>query len=188
MKPQQLRDQTLKFSLPSNSESTKRQHSPLADISNTHKSGVLQTTNYCQITTTSSNQNLECTDLHSSDSDFEIDSPLKTKVHTNHALALCEDNKESVGKLEPNGEENSSENKPVEWNHLDPCLQALLPSEKGLTYVITELNQLPVEEFPGAPEYYSYEATVRIDIVDKEAAQSWMQKMMQHSKCTYRHS
>ena len=47
-------------------------------ISVIHMSGVPQTTNYCQITITSSNQNLECTDLHSSDSDFEINSPLKT--------------------------------------------------------------------------------------------------------------
>ena len=53
----------------------------------------------------------------------------------------------------------SDKNKPVEWDYLDPALQALLPSEKGLTYVITEFNQLPAEEFPGAPEY-SYEATV----------------------------
>ena len=29
---------------------------------------------------------------------------------------------------------------------------------------------------------------MRINLTDKEAAQSWMQKMMQHSKCTYRHS
>ena len=81
----------------------------------------------------------------------------------------------------------SDVNKPVDWDHLDPSLKALLPSEKGITYVITELNQLPAEDFPGAPEY-SYEATVRINLTDKEAAQLWMQKMMQHSKCTYRHS
>ena len=53
--------------------------------------------------------------------------------------------------------------------------------------MITELNQLPADDFPGAPEHL-YEATLRINLTEKEAAQSWMQKMMQHSKCTYRHS
>ena len=76
---------------------------------------------------------------------------------------------------------------PVEWNDLHPSLKELLPSEKGVTYVITELNQLPTEEFAGAPKY-SYKTTVRINLTDKEAVQSWMQKMMQHSKCTYRHT
>ena len=53
--------------------------------------------------------------------------------------------------------------------------------------MITDLNQLPAEGFSGPPEY-SYEATVRINLTHKEAAQLWMQKMMQHSKCTFCHS
>ena len=57
----------------------------------------------------------------------------------------------SVGELEVMDSENKPG--PLEWDHLDPSLKALLPSEEGLTYVITELNHLPREDFPGAPEY-----------------------------------
>ena len=122
-----------------------------------------------------------------SDSDFE-DSQQMFFRSDRSRHALMED--KSIGR------ENSSksvdlakviETEPVEWNDLHPSLKEFLPSEKGVTYVITELNQLPTEEFAGAPKY-SYETTVRINLTDKEAVQSWMQKMMQHSKCTYRHT
>ena len=70
----------------------------------------------------------------------------------------------SVGELEVMDSENKPG--PLEWDYLDPSLKALLPSEEGLTYVITEFNHLPTENFPGAPEY-SYEATVRINLTDR---------------------
>ena len=115
----------------------------------------------------------------SSDSDFETNSLLKKKsrkvniTKNNHAPALYENNSimdRSVDKPDPKClEEVDSENKRVEWDNLDASLKALLPSEKGLTYVITELNQLPADDFPGAPEH-SYEATVQINLTEKEAA------------------
>lgn len=76
----------------------------------------------------------------------------------NHAPTINSVLGRSVDKPEPiiELEEMDNENKQIEWDHLDPSLKALLPSEKGLTYVITELNHLPAEDFPGAPEY-SYE-------------------------------
>ena len=52
----------------------------------------------------------------------------------------------SVGELEITNSENKPG--PLERDHLDPSLKALLPSE-GLTYVTTELNHLPTEDFPG---------------------------------------
>ena len=41
-----------------------------------------------------------------------------------------------------------------------PALQALLPPEEGLTYVITEYTPLPTEDFHEAPEN-SFQATVQ---------------------------
>jgi hypothetical protein len=167
-----LQDRHFKLNFPSKNDKRLVEHSPLADITNTQECDIQhQSTKSCQSKITKSNQNLQDTDT---DSDFENDSRKYGKVRINHAPAL---------------QEIDSENKPgpLEWDHLDPSLKALLPSETGLTYVITELNHLPAENFPGAPEY-SYEATVRINLTNKEAAQSWIQKMMQHSKCTYRHS
>ena len=84
-------------------------------------------------------------------------------------------------------QDNNEEAETLEWEHLHPALQTLLPPEQGLTYMVTDFTLLPSEDFPGAPEH-SYEATVRINITEKESAQSWMQKMMEHSKCTYQHT
>ena len=72
------------------------------------------------------------------------------------------------------------ENKPgpLEWDHLDPYLKVLLPSEKG-DMCDHRAQSLTYRGFSWSPEY-SYDATVRINLADKGAAQSWMQKMMQH--------
>ena len=76
---------------------------------------------------------------------------------------------------------------PVAWVNLSKPLQELLPNESGTTYVVTEMERLPTERFLGAPAY-AYKATIRINITRPEKAQEWLQNMMKHSKCTYRHT
>lgn len=66
-------------------------------------------------------------------------------------------------------------------------MRVLLPNETGVTYVVTSLEKLSKEEFSGAPAF-AFKITVRINIVNAEDAKKWLQSMMQHSKCTYRHS
>ena len=73
------------------------------------------------------------------------------------------------------------------WDMLDSSLQTVLPNEEGVTYVVTEFNDLSTSNFPGAPDH-AFEATVRINVKTKDAAEEWLQKMMEHSKCTYRHT
>ena len=41
--------------------------------------------------------------------------------------------------------------------------------------------------FSGAPSH-AFKATVRINIHSKEEAQSWLEQMMDYSKCTYHHT
>ena len=78
-------------------------------------------------------------------------------------------------------------NEICEWEELNPALQSFIPPDDGFTYVITEFVSLSTESFPGSPKY-AYKATVRINAVSADSAKSWMQKMMIHSRCTYRHT
>ena len=48
-----------------------------------------------------------------------------------------------------------------------------------------EFTTLPT--FSGTSAY-AFEATMRINLKTKDDAQEWLQNMMQHSKCTYRHT
>ena len=127
-------------------------HSPLADITNTQKCDPSSSFYRSKI-----NQNLQDTDT---DSDFKTDLQIKNKCGKLHLTkSNCAPTTQevdsamdrSVGELEVMDSENKPG--PLEWDYLDPSLKALLPSEEGLTYVITELNHLPTEDFPGAPEY-----------------------------------
>lgn len=43
-----------------------------------------------------------------------------------------------------------------------PALEELLPPQKGVSYVMKEFTELPLEEFSGAPEH-AFEATIRIN-------------------------
>lgn len=75
-----------------------------------------------------------------------------------------------------------------EWKNLiNPALQSLLPPDDGFSYVITKFTSLSTENFPGSPEY-AYDATLRVNAISEDSAKSWMQKMMIHSRCTYRHT
>ena len=66
----QLQDWNFRFSLPS--KNAEEQNPSLADVTNTHKSGVQQqSTNSCQRKITRSDQNLQDTYTCCSDSDFE---------------------------------------------------------------------------------------------------------------------
>ena len=68
---------------------------------------------------------------------------------------------------------------------LDSSLQTVLPNEEGVTYVVTEFTALSTSTFSGAPDH-AFEATIRINLNCKDAGEEWLQKMMQHSKSTYR--
>ena len=126
---------------------------------------------------------------YSSDSDFEKPKDKKVKDIPTAGKVMQDDGTQAQfqGDAVSCKQDSNKRTETLEWEHLHPALQALLPFENGLTYVITDFTLLPSEDFLGAPEH-SYEATVRINIAEKESAQSWMQKMMQHSKCTYRHT
>ena len=54
-------------------------------------------------------------------------------------------------------------------------------------YVVTSYTELSSSSFCGVPRY-AFKAVVRINISSKEEAQSWLQQMMHHSKCTYQHT
>lgn len=73
------------------------------------------------------------------------------------------------------------------WEDLATCLRALLPNEEGITYAVTNLAELSKEEFSGAPAY-AFESTVRVNVNNADDAKKWLQSMMKHSNCTYRHS
>ena len=70
---------------------------------------------------------------------------------------------------------------------LDPSLQSVLPNEEDITYVVTEFIPLSTSSFFGAPDH-AFEATIRINLISKDAGEEWLQKMMEHGKCTYRHT
>ena len=73
------------------------------------------------------------------------------------------------------------------WETLDPALQSILPNEQDIPYVDTEFTALQKSQFSGAPDY-AFEATVRINLKTKDAAEEWLKKMMQYSVCMYRHT
>jgi len=66
-------------------------------------------------------------------------------------------------------------------------LQLFIPNEKSLTYVVTSFSRVPTCSFSGAPSH-AFEAAIRINLHSKEEAESWLKKMMSHSKCTYRYT
>ena len=86
----------------------------------------------------------------------------------------------------PTGKQDLQD-EPTAWVNLSKPLQELLPNESGITHVVTEMETLPTEKFLGAPAN-AYKATIRINITRPEKAQEWLQNMMKHSKCTYRHT
>jgi hypothetical protein len=97
---------------------------------------------------------------------------------------------ESSRQTSPEDKENIcshsfSNNRVFKWDELSLALQCFLPDD--FTYVITEFSILPTESFPGAPKY-AYKATVRVDSKTEESAKSWVEKMMMHCCCTYRHT
>lgn len=73
------------------------------------------------------------------------------------------------------------------WKDLNPSLRSLLPNIDAISYVIVSFKQLPTEDFCGAPEY-AFESTIRVNVSNADDAKKWLQDMMKHSCCTYRHS
>ena len=80
---------------------------------------------------------------------------------------------------------NSIVNKVVSWDELPCFLQSVIPPDDEYSYVIEECNKLPAEGFSGAPSN-RFVATMRINLNNGEQAKHWVDKMCNHSKCTYR--
>ena len=73
------------------------------------------------------------------------------------------------------------------WDELIPALQDVLPNQRNVMYIVTNYAKIASCSFSGAPRH-AFEATVRMNISSKKEAQSWLQEMMCHSKCTYCHT
>ncbi len=73
-------------------------------------------------------------------------------------------------------------NKVLIWNELLPSLQFVLPPDDDYSYVIEEYDAVDCTS-TDSPHFIS---TVRINLVTEEDANVWMEKMSEHSKCTYR--
>ena len=63
-------------------------------------------------------------------------------------------------------------------------MKSFLPPNNQYSYEITKYKSLP---FYGAQKH-AFEVTVRINATTEESAKLWLQKMMEHSLCTYRHT
>lgn len=55
-----------------------------------------------------------------------------------------------------------------------------------ITYIVVDYKEPTKETFPGASQF-TFESTIRINIMNAEDAKKWLDSM-QHSKCTYRHT
>jgi len=97
------------------------------------------------------------------------------------------DDKVQASPLCPQMETSITTDTALSWKNLSSPLQRVLPNGKNLSYVITSFTPVATGGFLGAPSH-PFEATIRINICDKEEAESWLQQMMHHSKCTYQHS
>lgn len=71
------------------------------------------------------------------------------------------------------------------WEYLPPDIQSVLPSDEEYTYVIQSHQKHEAPPFEGAPEF-AFSALIRINLESQEAIQTWLDKMMQTSLCTYR--
>ena len=76
-------------------------------------------------------------------------------------------------------------NKPVSWDNLPFFLQSVIPSDEEYSYIIEECNELSAEGFSGAPSN-RFTATLRNNLNNGQEAKDWIDKMCNHSKCTYR--
>ncbi len=76
---------------------------------------------------------------------------------------------------------------PKNWEDVNVSLRSLLPNEDGITYVVTTFDVLSREKFSGAPAN-AFKTIVRINLNTADDAKKWLESMMKHSNCTYRHS
>ena len=73
----------------------------------------------------------------------------------------------------------------LSWENLPPNVQSVLPSDEQYTYNLQSHQKLEPKSFEGAPEF-AFSAVICITLESKEAIQTWLDKMMQASLCTYR--
>ena len=71
------------------------------------------------------------------------------------------------------------------WENLPPDLQSVVPSDEEYSYVIQSYEKHDKELFEGAPEF-AFTSVIRINLETQTAVQSWVDKMMAASLCTYR--
>ena len=110
------------------------------------------------------------TPSHDSDSDFEDNPQQGIKQKCLHAHNKCRedkiDNKQPVY---------------LQWDQLPADMQSVFPPDANYTYVIQSHTVQETKQFDGAP----FSATVRINL-EKPEVNTWLDKMMESSCCTYR--
>ena len=64
-------------------------------------------------------------------------------------------------------------------------MQSVFPPDANYTYVIQSHTVQETKQFDGAPAF-AFSATVRINLEKPEEVNTWLNKMMESSCCTYR--
>ena len=71
------------------------------------------------------------------------------------------------------------------WENLPHDLQSVVASDEEYSYVIQSYKKHDKELFEGAPEF-AFTAVIHINLDTQTAVQTWLDKMMATSLCTYR--
>ena len=75
-----------------------------------------------------------------------------------------------------------AKNSVVKWNELHSSLQYVLPPDDDYSYVVETYQE--VGSVTGDSPHFT--ATIRINLASEDDAKQWMEKMSNHSTCTYR--
>ena len=65
--------------------------------------------------------------------------------------------------------------------------KGILPNEGKISNVIIDYTPLATSSLSGATEF-AFNAVIRINVTTEEDTKLWLQQLMNHSKCTYRHT
>ena len=68
------------------------------------------------------------------------------------------------------------------WNELPPSLQCVMPPGEDYSYVVETYDKVDGRT-SDSPNFF---CIVRINLVTEEDAKVWIEKMSEHSMCTYR--
>ena len=118
---------------------------------------------------------------------------MNTHKATTHSTGSSDDNGEhkfTISKHTPPEQsispprKSKARNSVVKWNEIHPSLQYVLPPEDDYSYVVETYQEIGGVHVTGDSPHFS--ATIRINLITEEDAKQWMEKMSNHSTCTYR--